>query len=102
LGAAVGPWISHIDWIDPSTWLTWNVLVVAIFHATAPPRRRERHLSSKSSKSFRHVDRPEICIPHAAKLIKNAILKVYAGGSHGLSDTHKNELNTDLLAFVAG
>jgi Predicted hydrolases or acyltransferases (alpha/beta hydrolase superfamily) len=38
----------------------------------------------------------------SAKLIKNAILKVYAGGSHGLSDTHKNELNTDLLAFIKG
>jgi len=61
--------------------LTWNVLVVAIFHATAPPRRWECNLSSKSSKSFRHVDRPEKCILHAAKLIKNAILKVHAGGS---------------------
>ena len=40
---------------------------------------------------------------HAAeKLVKNAILKVYRGGSHGLSDTHKNELNTDLLAFIKG
>lgn len=38
----------------------------------------------------------------SAKLIKNAILKVYAGGSHGLSDTRKNELNTDLLAFIKG
>lgn len=36
----------------------------------------------------------------SAKLIKNAILKVYPGGSHGLADTHKNELNTDLLAFI--
>ncbi|HEY5284480.1 MAG TPA: alpha/beta hydrolase, partial [Polyangia bacterium] len=36
----------------------------------------------------------------SAKLIKNAVLKVYPGGPHGLSDTHKNELNTDLLAFI--
>jgi non-heme chloroperoxidase len=36
----------------------------------------------------------------SAKLITNAVLKVYPGGSHGLSDTHKNELNTDLLAFI--
>jgi non-heme chloroperoxidase len=37
---------------------------------------------------------------HAAKLVKNATLKVYPGGSHGLADTHKDQLNTDLLAFL--
>jgi non-heme chloroperoxidase len=36
----------------------------------------------------------------AAKLIKNATLKVYAGGAHGLADTHKDQLNADLLAFL--
>jgi non-heme chloroperoxidase len=36
----------------------------------------------------------------AAKLVKNATLKVYAGAPHGLADTHKDELNADLLAFV--
>lgn len=36
----------------------------------------------------------------ASKLIKNATLKVYAGGSHGLADTHKDKLNEDLLAFL--
>lgn len=34
------------------------------------------------------------------KLIKNAILKIYQGGSHGLADTHKDQLNADLLAFI--
>ena len=37
----------------------------------------------------------------AAKLVKNAILKVYAGAPHGLADTHKDQLNADLLAFLA-
>jgi non-heme chloroperoxidase len=37
----------------------------------------------------------------ASKLVKNAILKVYAGAPHGLTDTHKDQLNTDLLAFIA-
>ncbi len=38
---------------------------------------------------------------HASfKLIKNATLKVYPGGPHGLADTHKDQLNTDLLAFL--
>lgn len=36
----------------------------------------------------------------SAKLIKNVTLKVYPGGSHGLADTHKDQLNADLLAFL--
>ena len=36
----------------------------------------------------------------SVKLIKNAVLKVYPGGSHGLADTHTDELNKDLLAFL--
>jgi non-heme chloroperoxidase len=36
----------------------------------------------------------------SSKLVKNAILKIYPGGSHGLADTHKDQLNADLLAFV--
>ena len=36
----------------------------------------------------------------SAKLIKSAILKVYPGGPHGLADTHKDQLNADLLAFL--
>jgi len=35
-----------------------------------------------------------------AKLIKNATLKVYPGGPHGIADTHKDQLNADLLAFL--
>lgn len=38
----------------------------------------------------------------AAKLIKNATLKVYPGGSHGLAVTHSDQLNNDLLAFIKG
>ena len=36
----------------------------------------------------------------SAKLVKNATLKVYPGAPHGLTDTHKEQLNADLLAFV--
>ncbi len=36
----------------------------------------------------------------SAKLIRNATLKVYPGGPHGLADTHKDQLNDDLLAFL--
>ncbi|WP_347988407.1 alpha/beta hydrolase [Methylomonas sp. AM2-LC] len=35
-----------------------------------------------------------------AKLIKNSILKIYLGGSHGLADTSKMQLNADLLDFL--
>jgi non-heme chloroperoxidase len=36
----------------------------------------------------------------AAKLIKNASLKIYPGGSHALGDTSREQLNRDLLEFV--
>ena len=36
----------------------------------------------------------------ASKLVKNGTLKVYPGAPHGLATTHKEQLNTDLLAFV--
>ena len=37
---------------------------------------------------------------HSSKLVKNARLKVYAGAPHGLSFTHVDQLNADLLAFL--
>ncbi|MGY1447889.1 alpha/beta fold hydrolase [Pseudomonas chlororaphis] len=36
----------------------------------------------------------------SATLIKDARLVVYPGAPHGLTDTHKAQLNTDLLAFI--
>ncbi|GAA1615321.1 alpha/beta fold hydrolase [Actinoplanes couchii] len=36
----------------------------------------------------------------SAALIKDAELKVYAGGPHGITDTHKDQLNNDLLTFL--
>jgi len=34
------------------------------------------------------------------KLVKNASLKIIPGGPHGLSDTHKEQLNDILIAFL--
>lgn len=34
------------------------------------------------------------------KLVKGSILKVYEGGPHGITDTHKERLNADLLDFI--
>ncbi len=36
----------------------------------------------------------------SSKLVKGAVLKVYSGGAHGLTDTAKDQLNADLLAFI--
>lgn len=36
----------------------------------------------------------------AAKLVKNATLKIYPSAPHGLTDTHKDQLNADLLEFI--
>lgn len=36
----------------------------------------------------------------SAKLIKNAQLKIYKGGSHGICTTQKDEVNKDLLTFI--
>ena len=36
----------------------------------------------------------------SAKLVPNAILKIYPGGSHSLGDTSKDQLNEDLLEFL--
>ena len=38
----------------------------------------------------------------SSKLIKNAVLKVYPGAPHGLTVTHKDTFNGDLLAFAQG
>ncbi|MBC3373208.1 alpha/beta hydrolase [Pseudomonas sp. SWRI92] len=37
----------------------------------------------------------------AARLVQNAELIVYPGAPHGLTDTHKDRLNQDLLDFLA-
>jgi non-heme chloroperoxidase len=36
----------------------------------------------------------------AAKLVKNATLKIYPGASHGLTFTSKDQFNEDLLSFL--
>ena len=35
----------------------------------------------------------------SSKLVKNAVLKIYQGGSHGICSIQKDEVNADLLAF---
>ena len=36
----------------------------------------------------------------SAALVKGAKLIVYPGAPHGLTDTHKERFNSDLLAFL--
>jgi non-heme chloroperoxidase len=37
---------------------------------------------------------------HSAKLVKSATLKVYPGLSHGMCTINKDQINSDLLAFI--
>ncbi|WP_148662781.1 alpha/beta fold hydrolase [Scytonema hofmannii] len=36
----------------------------------------------------------------SAKIVKNARLEVYEGAPHGLTNTHADRLNADLLSFL--
>jgi non-heme chloroperoxidase len=36
----------------------------------------------------------------SAALVDGAVLTVYEGGPHGITDTHKDRLNADLLEFL--
>jgi non-heme chloroperoxidase len=38
----------------------------------------------------------------SAKIVKDATLRVYPGAPHGMCSTHKDQVNTDLLAFIKG
>jgi non-heme chloroperoxidase len=38
----------------------------------------------------------------SSKLVKGSTLKVYPGLPHGMCSTHKEQINTDLLAFMRG
>jgi len=37
----------------------------------------------------------------SAALVEGATLKVYPGAPHGITDTHKEQLGADLLAFLS-
>jgi non-heme chloroperoxidase len=38
--------------------------------------------------------------PHSAKLVKNAMLKIYPGFPHGMPTTNADQINGDVLAFL--
>ena len=38
----------------------------------------------------------------SSKIVEDATLKIYEGGPHGLSVTHRDRLNDDLLTFIRG
>ena len=38
----------------------------------------------------------------SSKIVKDSILKVYPGYPHGMCQTHKDDINADLLAFLKG
>jgi non-heme chloroperoxidase len=40
--------------------------------------------------------------PLSAKLLKKSTLKTYKGFPHGMTTTHAEEINKDILAFIKG
>ncbi len=40
--------------------------------------------------------------PLSAKLLRNAVLKTYAGFPHGMATTHPDIINRDILSFIRG
>ena len=38
--------------------------------------------------------------PLAAKIVKGSVLKIYPGAPHGLTSTHRDQFNADMLAFL--
>jgi len=40
--------------------------------------------------------------PLSAKLLKNVTTKFYPGFPHGMPTTHQDQINADLLTFIAG
>ncbi len=38
----------------------------------------------------------------SSRIIPKATLKIYKGGDHGLAQTHQDQINADLLAFIRG
>jgi non-heme chloroperoxidase len=36
----------------------------------------------------------------SSRLVKGSILKVYPGLPHGMCSTHKDQINSELLAFI--
>lgn len=36
----------------------------------------------------------------SAQLVKDATVKIYPGGPHGLADTHQTQVNEDMLTFL--
>jgi len=38
----------------------------------------------------------------SSKIVKNSTLKIYPGAPHGLTATHKDQVNADLFAFLKG
>jgi len=45
---------------------------------------------------------PSLSLRPSVKLIKNAQLKAYTGGAHGMYSTQKAQVNADLLTFLKG
>ena len=68
--------------------------------AVVPPRYPEMLLSAGVEGLVRFEVPIDAAGRASKKLVPHAILKVYEGAPHGITDTHKERLNADLLEFA--
>ncbi|AHE56739.1 alpha/beta hydrolase [Sphingomonas sanxanigenens] len=54
---------------------------------------KDRHLTRQSPTNVGEL---------SSKIVKDAAFKVYEGAPHGLTATHQDRFNADLLAFIRG
>jgi non-heme chloroperoxidase len=74
------------------------------------------NLNSPYTEDLKKIDKPTLIIHGdddqivpidaaarlSAKIVKDATLKVYPGGSHGLAQIQQDQFNADVLAFIKG
>jgi hypothetical protein len=73
---------------------------LAILAMVAPTRYESDVLEHLSRPPEEAADPIVASALASSKLVKNSRLKIYEGAPHGLADTHKDQLNADLLAFL--
>ena len=70
-----------------------------IMEKTTPKARQ----SAPEMQPYGHIVRMPIADAAmlSSKIVKGAQLKVYPGHPHGMCSTNKDQINADLLAFIA-
>jgi hypothetical protein len=89
------PYVPEQDLLLPPSVKDWQPDDHLAYFVCCDWRVRPARWQIKHRRGFRQPS-----VHASSKLVKHATLKIYQGGSHGLADTNKDQLNTDLLAFL--